>query len=214
LEVSNHGAAHFGSFISYASLEAGSLQYNFAVDVLSIVLVVGLIGGVALFFGVMMNRSKDENRLESWKEIVSLIHGTDKRGKISGTYQGRSVEVFLSNHGYELDIYFYYLRLKVPIQGFDWTIVFDKTSFLDPTKRWQIKTDNEALKQRLKESGAVELIKQEPGHPKVSYRADKGSLEYESFAHDDTYVPARDEFQRHLNLMTQLAELNEKTNVW
>jgi hypothetical protein len=184
------------------------------VDVLSIVLVVGLIGGVALFFGVMVNRSKGPNRLESWKEIVSLIQGTDKRGKINGTYQGRSVEVFLSNHGYEIDIYFYHLRLKVPIQGFDWTIQFDKTTFLDPTKRWHIKTDNEALKQRLIDAGAVELVKQDPGHPKVSYRADKGSLEYESFANDETYVPARDEFQRHLNLMTQLAELNEQINVW
>jgi hypothetical protein len=177
-------------------------------------MVVGLIGGVALFFGVMMNRSKGPNRVESWKETVSLIQGTDKRGKISGIYQGRPVEVFLSNHGYEIDFYFYHLRLKVPIQGFDWTIQFDTTTFLDPTKRWHIKTDNEALKQRLKESGAVELVKQYPGHPKVSYRADKGSLEYESFANDDTYVPARDEFQRHLNLMTQLAELNEQINVW
>ena len=77
-----------------------------------------------------------------------------------------------------------------------------------------LKSSDEALKRRLTEAGAVELVKQAAGHPQVRYQADKGTLEYESYVGEDTYVPTSDEFETQLNLLMQLADLNEKLNVW
>ncbi|MFL6211524.1 MAG: hypothetical protein ACJ74W_21930 [Pyrinomonadaceae bacterium] len=183
-------------------------------DILSILIVLVIIGVVVLFFFVVGPESQAPRRADAWAHVVSLIGGTERRGKISGSYQGRAVEVFLADHGDETTFYYYHLRLKVPIRGFDWTIRFDTTTFLDPTKRWHIKSSEEALKQKLTDAGALELVKQAAGRPDVRYRADKGTLEYERYVGEDTYVPTPDEFAAQLNLLTRLADLNEELNVW
>ena len=183
-------------------------------DIPSILLVLVPVGVVILFFLVVGRSSQAQSQPDAWPQLTQLIGGTYRRGKLSGNYQGRQVTASLQNHGDEGDLYFYHLKLKVPIKGFDWTIRFGPTSFLDPTKLWHIKSSEEALKQRLTEAGALELVKQAAGQPQVRYRADKGTLEYEIYVGERTYAPTPDEFERQLNLLTQIAALNEELNVW
>jgi hypothetical protein len=113
-----------------------------------------------------------------------------------------------------LPLYFYHLRLRVPLKGFDWKIYFAKTNLVDPSKCWFIKTNNELLKERLTDAGTIALVSERPEHPEVSYRADRGTLDLQFYVDDDEYVPAAEDLQSQLNLMTRLADLNEKLNVW
>jgi len=176
---------------------------------ISIIFVLSLVGLATLFYVVVVRRDKTRERKAAWRHVVEAIEGTYQDTKIRGTHQGKSVEVFLNNGGYEIDIYSYFIRLKVPIQGFDWRV-----DFIAHSRTLEIRSDEEELKDKLAEAGLITLIQSVSGHPQVRYRADKGTIEYEMLVGDDSYVPSADEFQTQLNLLTQLAELNSKLNVW
>ena len=181
---------------------------------LAIVLVVSLVGVVLLFMLFAGRRPQGRGRQEAWAQIANLIGGTARGRKVTGSYRGRAVDVSLQNHGYETDLYYYHQIMKVGIRGFDWAVSFGETSFLNPTKGWHIKCGDEALRRRLAEAGAFELIEQAPGKPDVRYRADKGTLEYSLCVVVDTYVPTPDEFETQLGLLARLADINEELNVW
>jgi hypothetical protein len=183
------------------------------VEIIFIVLFVSVVG-IGVMFYLFVVQDKTPQRHTAWEHVRDAIGGAHQGTKICGTHQGYPVEVFLSRVGDEVEIYRYYLRFKVPIQGFDWTIILDSTRFFDPEKPWQIKSDDEALKLRLVEAGAVALVKNVSSNAQVRYRADKGTLEYQILARADSYVPTADEFQMQLNLLTTLAELNTGLNDW
>lgn len=178
-----------------------------------IVLVIVLLGAGILAI-VNARRPPAPARQAAWSHVTKSVAGAWERSKICGHYQGRPVEIFLSDHGHELALYFYHLRFRVPLKGFDWKICFAKTNQLDPSKCWFIKSNNEPLKKRLTEAAAIALVSERPEHPEVSYRADMGALELQFYVEDDKYVPTADDLQTQLNLMTRLADLNEKLNVW
>ena len=102
----------------------------------------------------------------------------------------------------------------MPIKGFDWKIYFARTNLVDPSKCWFIKTNNEPLKERLTEAGVVALVSERSEHLEVSYRADRGTLDLQFYVDDDEYVPAAEDLQSQLILITRLADLNEKLDVW
>jgi hypothetical protein len=183
------------------------------VTIFLIILVVFLLGAAVLAI-VNARLPPAPARQATWSHVTKSVAGAWERSKICGNYQGRPVEIFVSDHGHELPLYFYHLRIKVPLKGFDWTICFDTTNFLDPTKSWHIKTGNEPLKTRLADAGAIALVSERPEHPEVSYRADKGTLELQFYVDDDKYVPTAEDLQAQLNLMIRLADLNETLNVW
>jgi hypothetical protein len=182
---------------------------------LSILLVAALVGVVVLFllFAGRGPRAQGGSG-EAWAQLAGLIGGDARGHKVTGSYQGRAVDVLLQNHGYEMESYVYHLTTKVRIQGFDWAASFGDTSFLNPTKGWHIKCGDEALRRRLTEAGAFELIAQAPGKPDVRYRADRGTLEYSLSVGVSSYAPTPDEFETQLNLLSRLADINEELNVW
>lgn len=177
-----------------------------------IILVVFLLGAAVVAI-LNARQPPAPERQAAWAHSAKLIDGTWQRSILCGNYQGRPVEVFLSDHGHELSLYFYHLRLRVPLKGFDWKIYF-KANLVDPSQCWFIKTNNEPLKERLTEAGAIALVGERPEHPEVSYRADRGTLELQFYVDDDKYVPTAEALQSQLNLMTRLADLNEKLNIW
>jgi len=180
---------------------------------IGILVVLALSGLAVVFYLVVVRRDRTADRQAAWKHVVDAIDGSYKGSKICGTYQGKSVEVFLNDGGYEIPSYSYFLRLKTSIQGFDWNMKADVTSSTDTAKSRNIQTDDKGLKQRLNDAGAVELVDSVSTKAQLRYRADKGTLEYQMGV-ADSYVPTSEEFQTQLNLLTKLAELNEKLNVW
>jgi len=186
---------------------------NKSVTTFLIVLVIVILGAGILAI-VTARRPPAPDRQAAWSHVTKSVAGAWERSKLCGNYQGRPVEIFVSDHSHELPLYFYHLRLRVPLKGFDWKIYFAKTNLVDPSKCWFIKTNNEPLKERLTDAGAIVLVSERPEHPEVSYRADRGTLELQFYVDDDEYVPAAEDLQSQLNLMTRLADLNEKLNVW
>ena len=178
---------------------------------IGILVVLALSGLAVLFYLVVVRRDGTADRKAAWKHVVDAIDGSYQRSKICGTYQGKAVEVFLNDGGYEIPSYSYFLRLSTSIQGYDWKMNADATSSIDPTRN--IQTDDKGLKQRLNDAGAVELVDSVSTKAQLRYRADKGTLEYQMGV-EDSYVPTSEEFQTQLTLLTKLAELNEKLNVW
>ena len=183
-------------------------------DSLFTLLAVALVGVVFLFLLFVRQGPQARRRKEAWAHVAGLVGGTYHRGKITGSYRGRAVDVLLQNHGYETALYYCHLIMKVRMQGSDWAISFGETSFLNPTKDWQIKCGDEAIRRRLTEAGAFELVAQALGKPDVRYRADKGTLEYRLYVGESNYVPAPDEFERQLDVLARLADFNEELNVW
>jgi hypothetical protein len=185
------------------------------VDSLAIFIVLALVGVIVIFLLSVRTKPPRPSRQAAWAHVLRRIGGTvGRRGQISGSHEGRPLEIFLQAYDEDAMFYCYLLRLKIPIQGFDWTIKCDTTTFLDPTQRWHLKSSEEALVRKLTEAGAVELVKQDAARPEVRYRADKGTLEYSDIVNDDTYVPTPAEFEAQLNLLLRLADLNKELNVW
>ena len=183
-------------------------------DILVVVLVVAVVGAVIFFLATAGRRPQAQGGEDVWAQVSAIIGGTRHRAKLIGSYEGRPVEVFIQDEGYEMTSYRYYLIMKVPMRGYDWTIDYGEFSFLNPTKSWHIKSGDEAIRQRLREAGAVELVEQDRWRPKVRYRADRGTLEYARFVVEADSVPAPDEFKAQLDLLARLADMNEELNVW
>ena len=186
------------------------------------------VGGVIVVMVLALNvrrTRRDPERKVAWTPISNLIGGgysstsgfTYNRYKISGSYQGRPVEVFIEAHAAEdmPTFYSYHLKIKVGSNRYDWAIRYGEPKYLatQAGRYWHVQSIYPALTKRLADAGAIELVKQATGKPHVSYNADAGTLEYERSVESDTSIPAPAEFAAQFNLLTQLADLNEKLNV-
>ena len=77
---------------------------------------------------------------------------------------------------------------------------------------WHIKTEDEALRQRLLGSGAPAALQNLPGYPGI-VRYTAGRLWYRSRLDSLNDVPDPDRFKAQLDAFTDLAEINRQVNV-
>jgi hypothetical protein len=197
---------------------------NLTVDIIYAFLALAATGIAIMLFIAVGHILREPRHKAAWAQISGLIGGIYSsrigamyyRYQVSGNYQGRPVDVFIETHSTEDEpnFYTYHLRIKAGTRGHDWMLRFGDTEIPSLGRKWYFESRDGELERRLTEAVDVELLeKDSAGNPNVQYRADKQALEYERFVDGDTSVPTPDKFKEQFNLLTHLAELNEKLNV-
>jgi hypothetical protein len=142
------------------------------------------------------------------------MYGTPK---LIGTYSGVPFEVENIFHGsseYGGTCY-YRLTMTPGRSGKAWKARYGSEGMLDlfGSKSWYIDTEDEALKQRLVDSGVIATLQNRTDHPTIVWDAKQGSLNYIIKVDDYWFVPSPEQFRAQLDLLIDLSETNERVNV-
>lgn len=198
------------------SQETQDILFGVAVLIPFLVLVFAL--------GFIINRFKNRRFARAWAPLVPVINGTithDGGGAttswLTGTWQGRRVRASMTpdRNRYSGETGSRYNSYEIAVLdvagGKDWSIEC-KTLVLGFGKEgWHIETPDEALAERLRAAGAIALVER-LGMPTVRYSAREKALLFEEDA-GPVWVPAPARFQEELDILLQLAEVNERVNL-
>lgn len=177
----------------------------------AVVGVIALVVPLVLFF----NKRNKEKYAQLWAPLATLINGSSTGNTMTGTYNGVPVQAKINavSDSENSTEYFYQLTVTPGTQGQDWSLAYTGDKLLGMGKKsWHIKTKNEALKQRLTESGAVAALEQWGSYPEVAYKAKQGTLKYETKVNGMFSLPSIEQFQAQLELMQHLAQTNRQVN--
>ena len=173
--------------------------------------------------GLLINKFKNRRFDRAWSPLIPVIQGKitqDGGGAttswLTGTYRGRRVQAIMtpdrnmysgeSGHRYNsfeaavLDVkggQGWSIECKTPILGFG-------------PEGWQIETKDQGLAERLRAAGAIALVER-LGMPTVTFNARGKTLQLSEDA-GPVWVPAPARFQEELEILLQLAEINERVN--
>lgn len=187
------------------------MDTGIVIAVVVVVAVIALVVPLIIWFNKRNNAKYDQ----LWPSLAPLVNGTAKGNTLSGTYNGMPVQARVktvsdSDNSTE---YYYELALTQAGQGKDWALNYGGDKLLGMGKKaWHVKTRDEALKQRLTDAGALALVEQWPGYPDVAYKAKTGTLQYTTQVKTMFAIPAPDEFRAQLDLLNNLAQINQQTN--
>lgn len=82
---------------------------------ITIIILVVFLRGAGVLAIVNARRPPVTSREAAWSHVTKSVAGAWERSKICGHYQGRPVEIFVSDHGHKLTLYFYHLRFRVRV---------------------------------------------------------------------------------------------------
>ena len=183
----------------------------------AIVWIVGVVVVIALIaaFVVWIVKRSNAKYAQLWPALASMVDGTFKSSKMTGTYNGMPVQARINAVSNDNSTeYFYELTLTPGAQGKDWALSYTGDKLLGlGEKHWHIKTKDHALEQRLSALGVIDLIEDWRGHPNVTYKSKHGILKYETRVHNAFELPAPDQFKAQLDLLARLAQINAQANV-
>lgn len=182
---------------------------------------VWIVGGaliVALFVWLVIWIIKRSNAkyAQLWGGLTGEVNGSFKGSKMTGTYQGMPLAARINavSDGDNSSDYFWVLTLTPGAGGKDWSLSYTGEKMLGlGAKSWQVKTKDEALKERLIAAGAPEIMAAWPSHPSITYKAKHGTLTYENKVGGAFSIPGPDEFKSQLNLLSQLSQVNQQANL-
>ena len=145
------------------------------------------------------------------------MYGTPK---LIGTCNGVPFEAentFVSTSEYGGSCY-YSLTITPGRWGKDWEARYGVEGMLDlfGPKSWHIDTEDEALKQRLIDSGVITTLQNWAEHPTavwVVWDAKKGSLNHIIKVDFYWFGPSPEQFKAQLDLVNHLLEINKRANV-
>ena len=178
--------------------------------------VLGVIVGVAALaaLAVWLVRKGNARYAQLWAPLAPLVNGTAKSSTLTGTYNGGPMRARVRSDNGESPTYYYELLITPGARGKDWKASYGGEKLLGlGTKTWHITTKDEQLKQRLTDAGVLALLESWTTRPKISYSARSGQLEYSEAVRDAYTIPDADTFGRQLQLLGQLAQLNDQVNV-
>ncbi len=95
----------------------------------------------------------------------------------------------------------------------NWSLEWGKDKLFGGSEGWQVRTRDEALKQKLSQCEAVSALEnKELGHPSINFKAGKGVLYYRRPIDAMYDVPKAAQFQAQLELMAAFAQANKRLN--
>jgi hypothetical protein len=174
--------------------------------------VLGLWVNVGIF---RRDRRKRLQRAGLWAPLASIVDGTVRDGTLIGAYRGYPVEARpvrdpLWRGGYCIDVH-------VSKDGFEWTLAAYGLGggLRTPRAEWALKAGPAA--RRLTDAGLVHRISNEdfsgrPAWPIVKYERYRGLLTMVQVGEDDQWVPSVDAFRGDLDLLVDLADINQRAN--
>lgn len=182
-----------------------------------VVWVVGIFVFVALvaWFIVWFNKRSNDKFAQLWPSLASQVEGAFKGRKMTGTYNGMPVQAQINTVSNDDSTdYYYALTLDTGAQGKDWSLNYAGTKMLGMgQKAWQVKTRDEALKQRLIDQGAISTMEQWNEYPSVSYKTKQGTLKYETQVRTMHALPSAEQFKAQLELLSHFSGINQRANV-
>lgn len=173
--------------------------------------------------GFLINKFKNRRFARAWAPLVPMINGTithDGGGAatswLTGTWRGRRVSASMTpdRNMYSGESGSRYNSFEIAVLdlagGQDWSIEH-KTPILGfGQEGWHIETADRALAERLRAAGAIALVER-LGMPTLRYTARGRTLLFSEDA-GPVWVPAPARFQEELEILLQLAEVNERVN--
>ncbi len=155
---------------------------------------------------------------ERWAPLAALVSGTHKGSKMTGTYEGRTVEARISgvsdnDNNRHHTTYDFHLKLAAAPGSKDWKVIYGGEKLLGfGEKRWHVSAKDDALKERLNGAGVVAELANWHGYPIVSYKAKRGEFEYQERVGGMYDLPSPERFAAQLELLARLARVNEQVN--
>ncbi len=132
---------------------------------------------------------------------------------MSGTFDGLPVRARIVGDGSEGNPYAYEVSFMPGSQGQNWSLTFTGQKFLGTgEKTWRVKSKDELLAGRLTEAGASEALQGWPSTPEITYNAKSGNLEYRDRSEGEYAVPAPEQFQAQLTLLSRLVQMHREIN--
>lgn len=184
------------------------------------VLIVFLILVFAL--GFLINKFKNRRFSKAWAPLKPIINGTvveDGGGAaaswLTGVYRGRKVHAKLApdlnkydDGGPKYNL-FEITLMDLPGQA-DWSIRYQATLLGFGREEWRLEGADQALQAALQRLDLIRLLAPF-GTPTIEYRQKAQTLRYS----DDItplWVPPPEQFTQQLELLLQLAEVNQQVN--
>ncbi len=170
--------------------------------------------GIAVF-----NRIANRNAVKLWPKLAPVINGTFHKGigltapYIIGQYHGLPVRAHVrvfarSRYNFE---YYFDISATVDTHGRDWELRY--SGHFNGKHEWEIKTKDQALQQRLSQSGLLGLIPGWDHTASVRYGGKKGELvlSHQIFTRDG--LPTPEVFEMELETLKKLVNINKQVNV-
>jgi hypothetical protein len=187
-----------------------------------IIICVATILAIVAAFVFLISRA-NSNFVKLWPTLAPLINGTVHKAVL--TYQGNTLTG--NYHGLPVrarvkgknggkgnpNIYHFEVLVTPGTHGRDWKLHYDQGFLGMGADGWEIKTRDEALKQRLAQSGLMTMAQNGSGETSITNDGDKGTLLYRTRIDSLYDLPTPDVFKGQLDLLTKLVNVNRQVNV-
>ena len=184
--------------------------------------VVIVVAGLALM--IFLVQRANLTFAKRWATLAPLINGTVHKAiltyqgnTLTGNYHGLPMRTRVKGKGGGRggSSIFHFEILATPgTRGRDWKLHYDQGLLGMGADGWEIKTRDEALKQRLVQSDLLAMTQNWTRETSVTYDGGKGTLLYRQRIDYLYDLPAPDVFKWQLDLLTQLVEINRQVNAF
>jgi hypothetical protein len=178
---------------------------------------------LVFLLGYAINKLKNRRFTRAWAPLVPVIGGTiveDGGGAASswltGTWRGRTVRAGLcpDRNRYQGESGARYNSFEIAVLNLpgaaDWRLEWKSPILGFGPEGWQIDSADAAVAERLRAAGAVALVER-LGTPTVVYSRSARTLQFEEDA-GPVWTPAPERFREELDILLQLAEIQERVN--
>ena len=178
------------------------------------------LGGIGFWFVlifIFFVRRANSKAAKLWPTLAPAINGVVHKGILTyqylkGTYHGLPVRARVRAHAKSRVSSDYYFQILATLgtRGRDWELYYDKS--LLGRQGWELNTRDAALRQRLAQSGLMEMAKAWAQDASVKYDGGKGRLLYSERIPSRYQLPSPDYFKRQLDLLKRLVNINKRVN--
>jgi len=181
----------------------------------------------ALYTAILVRAGADAQRMRdrlgtAWAQLAAASDQDwrEESDSLIGTYRGRRLTASAHDHPplgqYGPGDSDYRVSIFLPPDGQDWGLRRRRAWKPPFNAVWSVGSSDARLAQQLEAAGATELaVRAEPylgdvnAAPRITYRAQEGAL---MFKNNWGCVPNEAAFMVHLELLTALAEINDRVN--
>lgn len=157
----------------------------------------------------------DERLARDWAELLPIINGEFQREGLQrwlvGHYRDRQVRVRADVPDKGDNLHRFTIEFASLPGGKNWTIKYQTAFVVFGFGKWSVESKNAAIQEKLAEVGLLDFIERfATPAATIEYSQEKQTLIYSDLLKKP--MPSRDRFVASLDLVVQLAEINEQVN--
>ena len=170
----------------------------------------------SLILIALFNRIANSKAAKVWPKLAPVIKGTFHKGigltapYLVGNYRGLPVRARLRVSAKSRWNFEYYFEIVATpgTRGQDWELRYNQRP--REAQGWEIKTKDEALRQRLSQSGLMAMLPSWEDSTLVKYNSGRGTLLYRHRVYARDALPSPEVFQMQLDLLKKLVNINRQ----